>query len=75
MTRGVFGRGVALEDCCRQAASLGIEGFDLVTPADWPLVKKYGLVPSMAAAAAVPSRSRLNRNENHAAIEADDARA
>jgi hydroxypyruvate isomerase len=36
VTRGVFGRGVALEDCCRQAASLGIEGFDLVTPADWP---------------------------------------
>ena len=31
VTRGVFGRGVALEDCCRQAASVGIQGFDLVT--------------------------------------------
>jgi len=49
VTRGVFGRGVPLEDCCRQAASVGIQGFDLITPADWPLVKRYGLVPSMAS--------------------------
>ena len=49
VTRGVFGRGVPLEDCCRQAASVGIQGFDLVTPPDWPVVKKYGLVPSMAS--------------------------
>ena len=70
VTRGVFGRGVALEDCCRQAASLGIEGFDLVTPADWPLVKKYGLVPSMASGGGGSIPVALNRVENHAAIEA-----
>ena len=55
VTRGVFGRGVPLEDCCRQAASVGIQGFDLVTPADWPLVKKYGLVRRWRAAAAARS--------------------
>jgi hydroxypyruvate isomerase len=70
VTRGVFGRGVALEDCCRQAASLGIEGFDLVTPADWPIVKKYGLVPSMASGGGGSIPVALNRVENHAAIEA-----
>jgi hydroxypyruvate isomerase len=47
VTRGVFGRNVSLEDCCREAAKLGIEGFDLIGPADWPILKKYGLVPSM----------------------------
>ena len=36
VTRGVFGRGVALEECCRRAAELGISGFDLVAPPDWP---------------------------------------
>ena len=47
VTRGVFGRGAALEDSCREAARLGIKGFDLIGPADWPTLKKYGLVPSM----------------------------
>src|SRR3954447_16711317 len=47
VTRGVFGRGMSLEDSCREAAKLGIEGFDLIGPADWPTLKKYGLVPSM----------------------------
>src|SRR5687768_12849083 len=70
VTRGVFGRGVPLEDCCRQAASVGIQGFDLVTPADWPLVKKYGLVPSMASGGGGSIASALNRTENHAKIEA-----
>src|SRR3954467_15814682 len=70
VTRGVFGRGVPLEDCCRQAASVGILGFDLVTPADWPGVKKYGLVPSMASGGGGSIPSALNRTENHAAIEA-----
>jgi hydroxypyruvate isomerase len=48
VTRGVFGRGnMSLDDCCREAARLGIEGFDLIGPADWPTLKKYGLIPSM----------------------------
>jgi hydroxypyruvate isomerase len=47
VTRGVFGRNRPLDDCCRDAARLGIEGFDLIGPADWPTLKKYGLVPSM----------------------------
>ena len=47
VTRGVFGRGAVFEDSCREAARLGIKGFDLIGPADWPTLKKYGLVPSM----------------------------
>ena len=47
VTRGVFAREMSMEDCCREAARLGIQGFDLVGPADWPLLRKYGLTPSM----------------------------
>jgi hydroxypyruvate isomerase len=47
VTIGVFGRGASFEDACREAARLGIKGFDLRGPSDWPTLKKYGLVPSM----------------------------
>jgi hydroxypyruvate isomerase len=70
VTRGVFGRGVSLEDCCRRAADAGIQGFDLVTPDDWLTVKKYGLVPSMVSGAGGTIPVALNRTENHARIEA-----
>src|SRR5919204_3231504 len=66
VTRGVFGRGAALEDSCREAARLGIKGFDLIGPADWPTLKKYGLVPSMypgGPGGTIPDA--LNRKENH----------
>ncbi len=70
VTRGVFARGMAMEDCCREAARLGIKGFDLIGPNDWPLLKKYGLVPSMYPAGAGGTiRDALNRKENHDRIE------
>src|SRR5262245_66487517 len=48
VTAGVFrGANLMFEDQCREAAKLGIEGFDLRGPNDWPILKKYGLVPSM----------------------------
>jgi hydroxypyruvate isomerase len=70
VTRGVFAREMSLEDCCRQAGRLGVKGFDLIGPADWPTLKKYGLVPSMyppGPGGTIPDA--LNRVENHAAIE------
>ena len=50
VTQGVFGRNgnLSFEDTCREAARLGIKGYDFVDdPADWPMLKKYGLVLSM----------------------------
>jgi hydroxypyruvate isomerase len=70
VTRGVFARGTSLEDCCREAAHLGIQGFDLIGPADWPLLRKYGLTPSMypqGPGGTIPDA--LNRTENHARLE------
>ncbi len=71
VTRGVFGRGMPLEDACREAARLGIQGFDLIGPADWPTLKKHGLVPSMypgGPGGTIPDA--LNRKENHAKLSA-----
>ena len=70
VTKGVFkGRDMTLDDMCRQAAELGIYGFDLIGPGDWPTLKKYGLVPTM-----IPNpwggtiSDALNRKENHERI-------
>jgi len=70
VTRGVFAREMSLEDCCREAARLGVKGFDLIGPADWPTLKKYGLVPSMyppGPGGSIPDA--LNRKENHDKLE------
>lgn len=37
-----------IEDTCRMAAALGIQGLDFASnPADWPTLKKYGLIVSL----------------------------
>jgi hydroxypyruvate isomerase len=66
ITRGVFPRNTSIEDGCREAAKLGIKGFDLIGPNDWPTLKKYGLVPSMypgGPGGTIPVA--LNRKDNH----------
>src|SRR5438045_1020788 len=37
------------DDMCREAARLGCHGFDFIAPQDWPTLKKYGLIPTMAS--------------------------
>jgi hydroxypyruvate isomerase len=70
VTRGVFGRGMSLEDSCREAAKLGITGYDLIGPNDWPTLKKYGLTPTMypgGPGGQLPDA--LAKVENHARLE------
>lgn len=72
VTSGVFGGLGTLEDRCREASRLGIKGFDLInTPAEWAILKKYGLTPTMyqppAGAGIGPG---LNRKEDHDRFEA-----
>jgi hydroxypyruvate isomerase len=70
VTRGVFSRGMPLEDSCREAARLGCTGFDLIGPADWPTLKKYGLTPAMYPPGPGGTIAEaLNRKENHERIE------
>ena len=70
VTRGVFGRGKPLEDCARDAARLGCTGFDLIGPTDWPILKKYGLIPTMVSGFGGTIPDALNRKENHERIDA-----
>ena len=46
---GVFGRQMPFEDRARHAARLGAQCFDLTRPEQWPILKKYGLVPTMVS--------------------------
>jgi hydroxypyruvate isomerase len=49
--RTVFGQNTpgltTFDEQCREAAHLGVYGFDLVGQQDWPTMKKYGLVPTL----------------------------
>ncbi len=69
---GVFGGMGTLEEQCREAARLGIKGYDLRnTPEDWAILKKYGLTPTMWQGPAGNSIPRgLNNKANHAEYEA-----
>src|SRR5712691_9496370 len=60
---------LTFDDMCREAARAGFHGFDLVGPPDWPTLKKYGLVCTMAPAMGVTIRDGLIRPELHDAIE------
>jgi len=53
------------EDRCREAARLGIAGYDLVGPKDWPTLKKYGLIPTMAPMAGVTMEDGIIHKEAH----------
>lgn len=70
VTRGVFGRGnkLTMDEMARKAAEMGVTGFDLVGPEDFPILKKYGLVPSMVRGGGKLT-DNINHKENHAAIE------
>jgi hydroxypyruvate isomerase len=70
VTGGVFDARMPFEDRCRIAADLGCAGFDLVQPSDWPVLKKYGLTPTMSpphANLTIPNG--INAKENHDRIE------
>jgi hydroxypyruvate isomerase len=57
----------SLDDLSREAKRLGLVGIDLLSPAEWPVVQKHGLIPTMGSAGG--KTGPLNRRENHAQIE------
>jgi hydroxypyruvate isomerase len=65
---GVFGRGMAFEEQCREAARLGAQCFDLRRPEEFPILKKYGLVPTVVAGA-MTLTGGCNRKEDHPEVE------
>ena len=61
-------RNVSTEDLAKESARLGIQAIDLLDQKEWPIAKKYGLVPTI-----VPGPTTIpngfNRLENHDEIE------
>ena len=55
-----------LDELCKEAVRIGLKGIDLVTPAQYATVQRYGLTPAMTASTTpndIPVG--LNRLENH----------
>jgi hydroxypyruvate isomerase len=59
---------IPLETLCREAASIGLTGIDLLEVSDFPLLKKYGLVCPMVTGVPGMISSGLNRPAHHDAI-------
>jgi len=59
-----------MEDFCRQAADIGLSGIDLVEPPDWPVIRKYGLVPTVTQGKATIADG-WNRKESHDRLAAE----
>jgi hydroxypyruvate isomerase len=66
---GALGRTMPLEEKCRHVARMGAYGIDLIGPKDWPVLKKYGLIPTMCPGGGT-IREGFNRVENHTKYEA-----
>ncbi len=66
---GVFsGSKLDFEGTCREAARLGAHGIDLVGPDKFPMLKKYGLLPTMAPGG-TGIKSGINDKKNHTDME------
>jgi len=61
---------IPLDELCAFAVKVGLQGIDLLNPADYDTPRRYGLRCTMGYAADVMTiADGLNRRENHAAIE------
>jgi hydroxypyruvate isomerase len=61
---------MALEDQCREAVRIGLVGFELAQPANWPTMKKFGLVCTCAPSTGVTFEDGVIHPEAHAKTEA-----
>ncbi|MDX2032736.1 MAG: TIM barrel protein [Blastocatellia bacterium] len=55
---------IPLDDLAKYAASIDLKGIDLIQPNDWPIVKKYGLTPTMTSGAGTIADG-CNRRDLH----------
>jgi hydroxypyruvate isomerase len=64
-----FNPQMSFDEMCRQAAQLGMYGFDLIAPQDWPTLRKYGLIATMGPTGGVSFENGLIRKEMHESLE------
>jgi len=56
---------IPIEDFAKGCAEIGLACVDLANPNEWPVLKKYGLIPTMVGGPTT-IRDGLNRKEDHA---------
>ncbi|SEP33687.1 hydroxypyruvate isomerase family protein [Mucilaginibacter sp. AW1-7] len=59
---------MTVEQLCAAAKDIGIKGIDLVGPADWPTLKKYGLYSSMCNGAEINLTDGFGDTQFHAQL-------
>ena len=62
-------RQMSIDQLAQSAASIGLQGVDLLQPEDYEIPRRYGLICSMGYAGGGEINKALNRTENHADIE------
>ena len=61
---------LSFDDMCREAARLGVHGFDLIGPEDWPTLRRHGLEPLLVGTGGVTFEDGIIHPEVHDEIEA-----
>jgi len=64
-----FSPQMPFEEMCREAARLGVHGFDLIAVQDWSTLRKYELIPTMGPTGGVSFENGLIRKELHESLE------
>jgi hydroxypyruvate isomerase len=69
--RSAFDQTMSFETMCREAVRLGAYGFDAVEASDWPTMRRFGLVPTLAypEVTPIPFRDGVGRPELHDRLE------
>src|SRR5580692_6513137 len=62
---GPNGPKLSLDDMLQVGARLGAAGFDMLPPAQWPLLKKYGLMSTMGTGGGVTIENGIIHKEMH----------
>ena len=60
--------GIPIEELCAAAKKIGLSGIDLVGPADWPVLQKYGLQSTMCNGAEINLVDGWNDPKFHAQL-------
>lgn len=59
---------LSLDELCKLAKEIGLQGIDLVGPKDWPVLQKYGLQSTMCNGAEISLTKGWNNKMNHSVL-------
>jgi hydroxypyruvate isomerase len=60
---------LSFDDMCREAARLGVYGFDMIPPEDWPTLRRHGLEPLLVGTGGVDFENGIIHPQVHDQIE------